>query len=66
VFEAVATMRERSVRRLPVLARDGRLVGIVTLEDLLATISTELANLSEALRWSRKRELESRKPIERS
>ena len=65
VFEAVATMRERAVRRLPVLARDGRLVGIVTLDDLLGTISSELANLSEALRWSRKRELESRKPIER-
>jgi signal-transduction protein with cAMP-binding, CBS, and nucleotidyltransferase domain len=64
VFEAVAEMRERSVRRLPVLARDGRLVGIVTLEDLLAVISTELANLSEALRWSRKAELERRAPLQ--
>lgn len=64
VFEAVAAMRERSVRRLPVLARDGSLIGIVTLDDLLAVISTELANLAEALRWSRKRETERRKALE--
>ena len=64
VFEAVATMRNRSVRRLPVLGRDGRLVGIVTLDDLLEVISTELANLAEALRWSRKRELERRTPLQ--
>ena len=63
VFEAVATMRERAVRRLPVLSRDGRLVGIVTLEDLLRVLATELAELGEALRWSRKRELERRKRL---
>ena len=64
VFEAVATMRERSVRRLPVLSRDGRLIGIVTMEDLLRVIATELAELGETLRWSRKRELARRKRLE--
>ena len=64
IFEAVAVMRERAVRRLPVVARDGSLLGIVTLDDLLLVISTELANLSEALRWSRKRELAQRKALE--
>lgn len=63
IFEAVAIMRERAVRRLPVLARDGSLLGIVTLDDLLRVISTELAELAEALRWSRKRELEQRKAL---
>lgn len=64
IFEAVAVMRERAVRRLPVVARDGSLLGIVTLDDLLAVISTELANLAEALRWSRKREVAERRPLE--
>ena len=64
VFEAVATMRDRAVRRLPVVDIDGSLVGIVTLDDLLMVISTELANLAEASRWGRKREAASRKPLE--
>jgi CBS domain-containing protein len=51
------------VRRLPVIARDGSLRGMVTLDDLLAVISTELANLAEALRWERKRELAARKRL---
>lgn len=64
LFEAVATMRDRAVRRLPVISADGGLLGIVTLDDLLGVISTELANLAEALRWSRKRELAARHRIE--
>lgn len=63
VFEAIQVMRERAVRRLPVIARDGSLRGIVTLDDLLSVVSTELANLAEALRWERKRELDERKPL---
>jgi CBS domain-containing protein len=63
VFEAVQVMRDKAVRRLPVIARDGSLHGMVTLDDLLAVISTELANLAEALRWERKRELAARKRL---
>lgn len=63
VFEAIRIMRDRAVRRLPVVARDGGLRGIVTLDDLLSVVSTELANLAEALRWERKRELAERKPL---
>ena len=66
VFEAVATMRDRAVRRLPVVDVDGSLLGIVTLDDLLMVISTELANLAEALRWGRKRESADRQRLERS
>lgn len=63
VFEAIATMRDKAVRRLPVVSRDGALAGIVTLDDLLHVVSTELANLAEALRWERKRELAARAPL---
>jgi CBS domain-containing protein len=63
IFEAVARMSERAVRRLPVVAADGSLKGIVTLDDVLRVISTELAQLAEALRWGRMREREKRAPI---
>jgi CBS domain-containing protein len=64
LFEAVAVMRQHAVRRLPVVSRDGSLVGMVTLDDLLRVLSTELGELAEALRWSRKRELERRRALD--
>lgn len=63
MFEAVARMSERAVRRLPVVAADGSLKGIVTLDDVLRVISTELAQLAEALRWGRMRERDKRATI---
>jgi CBS domain-containing protein len=63
IFEAVQRMSERAVRRLPVVAADGSLKGIVTLDDVLRVISTELAQLAEALRWGRMREREKRAPL---
>jgi CBS domain-containing protein len=43
VDEAMARMRERGVRRLPVVDEDLRLVGIVSLEDVLARLAREMA-----------------------
>jgi CBS domain-containing protein len=42
-------MRDASVQRLAVIDDDGRLVGIVTLDDLLRLLSRELANLMEGI-----------------
>ncbi len=47
IEEVVATMRTRSVRRIPVLS-DGRLVGIVTFDDLLVAFGEELRQLGRA------------------
>lgn len=63
LFEAVARMSERSVRRLPVVGIDGGLKGIVTLDDVLRVLAAELAQLAEALRWGRMREREKRAPL---
>lgn len=48
VFDAVRTLNEHSIRRLPVVT-DDKVAGIVTLDDLLVMLSDELASLSEVI-----------------
>jgi CBS domain-containing protein len=47
--EAAASMREHQVRRLPVVDSDGRLAGIVTLDDLLHHVGRMNAEIAEAI-----------------
>ena len=47
---ATTFMREREVRRLPIVDREDRLVGIVTLDDLLRFLGRELYNLAEGIK----------------
>lgn len=46
---AVRTMRERGVRRLPIVTEDGKLTGIVTADDLTLLLTQELADLGLGL-----------------
>ncbi len=46
VAEAIETLRTWGVRRAPVVNDAGELRGIVTLDDLLPAVATELNNLS--------------------
>jgi CBS domain-containing protein len=48
VFEILRVLGKNSVRRVPVLRR-GRLVGIVSVDDLIVLVVTELSNLASAL-----------------
>lgn len=50
ILEAVAAMDDCGVRRLLVTGEDGRVMGIVSAEDLLDTIAAELDGLARALR----------------
>jgi CBS domain-containing protein len=50
VFKATQHMMEASVRRLPVVDDSGRLVGLVSLDDLLLLLSGELQNMAEGVR----------------
>jgi CBS domain-containing protein len=52
--EAVATMRDLGVRRLPVVDEKGHLQGIVSLDDILTHIARQIGHLGEAVQ----RELE--------
>lgn len=49
VYAATRFLRERGVRRLPIVDREDRLVGIVCLDDLLRTLGRELYNLAEGI-----------------
>jgi CBS domain-containing protein len=44
-FDTARELMDAKVRRLPVVGEDGRLVGIVTLDDMLDVLSRELSNL---------------------
>lgn len=46
---AVAHLRARGVRRAPVVAPDGALVGLISADDLLAHVARKLGNLAEIL-----------------
>jgi CBS domain-containing protein len=46
---AIARMREHGVRRLPVTDHHGKLVGIVTLDDLLTRLRSEVDSLLEII-----------------
>jgi len=48
--EAIARMSERGVRRAPVVDRNGNLVGIVSIDDLLPCLADELTALAALVR----------------
>ena len=45
ISDALKIMRARGVRRLPIVSGDGRLVGLVALDDILGVMSDELVQL---------------------
>jgi CBS domain-containing protein len=49
IYTATKFMKEREVRRLPIVDREDRLVGIVTLDDLLRFLGRELYNITEGI-----------------
>lgn len=49
IFNATQYMLGGKFRRLPIVDRDNRLVGMVTLDDLFVLLTRELANLGQAV-----------------
>jgi CBS domain-containing protein len=60
VFEAIQFMRDKAVRRLPVVDGQGALIGIVALDDLLSLLADELSELSTLVTREQKKEMDSR------
>ena len=48
LYDILRTLPEHSVRRLPV-TKNGKLAGIVSIDDLIVIVATELANLAMAM-----------------
>jgi len=47
--DAIAAMRKHGVRRLPIVDTEGRLVGLISLDDILAVVGRELADVAGAV-----------------
>lgn len=60
LFEALRFMRDKGVRRMPVVDREGALVGILTLDDLLSLLAEEMTELAKLVSHERQREARSR------
>jgi CBS domain-containing protein len=54
------TMRSNGIRRLPVTSRDGQLVGILTIDDLIQSAAKELASIAQLIGREQSREARTR------
>lgn len=61
VFETIRYMRDKGIRRLPVVDRDGWLQGIVTLDDLLLLLAEEMGEMAKLITRELGREQLTRK-----
>jgi predicted transcriptional regulator len=60
LFEALRYMRDKGVRRMPVVDGAGGLVGILTLDDLLGLLAEEMTELAKLVSRERQREAVAR------
>ena len=60
LLDALAHMRERGVRRLPVVRPDGALTGMVALDNLLEALGEEIDGVVGVMRAQRTKELRLR------
>ena len=60
LLDALARMRERGVRRLPVVRPDGALAGMLALVNLLEALGEEVDGMVGVMRAQRTRELRTR------
>jgi len=63
IDEAIDMMKERGVRRLLVSGEDGKLHGVVSLDDVLGALGHEMAELAHAVRKGIDRETAEREPL---
>jgi CBS domain-containing protein len=60
LFEALRYMRDKGVRRMPVVDNAGGLVGILTQDDLLSLLAEEITDLAKLVSHERQREAAAR------
>ena len=55
-FDTIKAMRAKGVRRLPVVGKQGQLVGIVTIDDLIDLLAGTLMDVAGLIAYEQKRE----------
>jgi CBS domain-containing protein len=60
LWEVMQRMRARGVRRVPVIDKDGDLIGIITADDIIALLSSELEDFAKIITREQRREREVR------
>ena len=61
VLETIEIMRFKGVRRMPVVNAEGRLVGIVTIDDLLTVLAEELTDIARIVSREQTHEQQARR-----
>lgn len=59
----IELMKTQGVKRLPILGDSGELTGIVTLEDIMSLLASELSALAEVAQREKEVELETRRRL---
>jgi CBS domain-containing protein len=49
IWQLIQIMKQHAKRRYPVISADGKLIGIITLDDLIELIGLEMAGLGQAI-----------------
>ena len=61
IFDAIQLMSSKGIRRLPVVDKDGSLLGIVTFDDMLVLLAKEFGALAKLVRHEQKNEASARR-----
>lgn len=61
LFDAVQRMRNKGVRRMPIVQDDGTLVGIVSIDDIIEVLAEEMNQLARLISREQLQEQQSRR-----
>jgi CBS domain-containing protein len=61
VFETIYQMRRAGVRRIPVVNKQGYLVGIISIDDLIQLLAEEMSELAKLISREQRKEAYARR-----